>query len=97
MRIWIRISIAILLIAALACAGYSILRCVGAAARNIDLAAGEPDPMFAEPAETVTRPPELDEEEPQPEHPTLDDYVPAEESPVDKTVDELIAEAKNAN
>lgn len=96
MRIWIRVAISVLLIAALACAGYFILRCVGAVARNIGTEAGEPDPMFAEPAETVTRPPELDEEEIQPEHPTLDDYVPAEESPVDKTVDELIAEAKNA-
>ena len=52
--------------------------------------------MFAEEAELPTRPPELDAEEPQREHLTLDDYVPEVETPVDKTAEELIEEAKAA-
>ena len=59
-----------------------------------DFDAGEPDPMFAEEAVQVTRPPELYAEEEQKDHPTLDDYVPEEETPVDKTAAELIEEAQ---
>ena len=59
-----------------------------------DLDISEPDPMFAEEAEMVTRPPDLYEETEQKEHPTLDDYVPEEETPVDKTAEELIREAQ---
>ena len=43
-----------------------------------------------------TRPPELDAEEEQKEHPTLDDYVPEVETPVDRTVEQLIEEARAA-
>ena len=50
--------------------------------------------MFAEEAVLPTRPPELDAEVVPPEHPTLDDYVPEVETPVDRTVEELIEEAQ---
>ena len=96
MRTGIRIAVVALVIALLAALGVCIVRGVTGIVANVDMG-GEPDPMFSEPPETVTRPPELDEEIPQAEHPTLDDYVPAEESPVDKTAAELIAEAKAAN
>ena len=52
--------------------------------------------MFAEEPELPTRPPELDAEEAQREHPTLDDYVPEVETPVDRTLEQLIEEAKAA-
>ena len=55
------------------------------------------DPMFAEEAEKITRPPELDMEETPPDRPTLDDYVPEVESPVDMTVEELIEEAQRGD
>ena len=55
---------------------------------------GEEDPMFAQEAEIVTRPPGIYPEETQKPHKTLDDYVPEEQSPVDKTAQELIAEAQ---
>ena len=55
---------------------------------------GERDPMFAEEAETVTRPPELYPEETQKPHKTLDDYVMEESAPVDKTAQELAQEAR---
>ena len=69
---------------------------VGALLDGANLNAGERDPMFAEEAQHPTRPPEMDLEEAPPEHPTLDDYVPEVETPVDKTADELIREAEAA-
>ena len=55
--------------------------------------AGERDPMFAEEAEMVTRPPEIYPEETQKPHKTLDDFVMEESAPVDKTAQELAQEA----
>lgn len=96
MRIRIRIILAVILIAVLAFAAFWMIRLVTAAAGSFDSIPGEPDPMFSQPPELVTRPPELDAEEMQVDHPTLDDYVPENETPVDKTAAELIAEAKQA-
>lgn len=96
MRKWVGAVIAALLIAALATVGFIMLRGVTDVVRGADFGGGEPDPMFSQPPESVTRPPELDAEEPQPTHPTLDDYVPENESPVDQTAAELIEEARLA-
>lgn len=96
-RMWLpQLIFALLAIAVLLAVAFMLYR-AGAALLNADFSASEPDPMFAEPAETVTRPPELDAEEEAPPHPTLDDYVPAVETPVDKTAAELIEEAQNGN
>lgn len=91
---WIRLAVALVVIAVLAYLGYAVVHGTFNFLSGADLSAGEPDPMFAEEAEVPTRPPELDAEEEQIEHPTLDDYVPEVETPVDKTVEELIEEAK---
>ena len=96
MRKWIRLAVALIVIAALAYLGYAVVQGTFAFLSGADLSAGEPDPMFAETAEVPTRPPELDAEEEQAEHPTLDDYVPEVETPVDRTVEQLIEEAKSA-
>ena len=93
---WIRLTVALIVIAALAYLGYAVVHGTFAFLSGADLSAGEPDPMFAETAEVPTRPPELDAEEEQAEHPTLDDYVPEVETPVDRTVEQLIEEAKAA-
>ena len=53
--------------------------------------AGMPDPQFAEPAETVTRPPEMEGEDGMPlmsEDPS-DGWAETELTPVDKTAEEL--------
>lgn len=94
MRGWIRIVVAVILIALLTLLAFGILRLVTGAVKNVDFGEGEPDPMFSQPPEFVTRPPEMDRETAQAEHPTLDDYIPEIESPVDKTAAELIAETK---
>lgn len=55
-----------------------VVICVNAFSKillNADLSHGEADPMFAATPEIVTRPPELDMEEEQDAHMTLDDYV----------------------
>ena len=93
---WIKLALALAVIAVLAYLGYAVVRGSFNFLSGADLSAGEPDPMFAEEAELPTRPPELDAEEAQREHPTLDDYVPEVETPVDKTVEQLIEEAKAA-
>ena len=93
---WIKLALALVLIAVLLYFGYAVVReCFGFLS-GAELSASEPDPMFAEEAELPTRPPELDAEEEQKEHPTLDDYVPEVETPVDRTVEQLIEEAKAA-
>lgn len=94
MRWWNKLLLALLAIAALLFVGWRLLQGIGALLNGADLNAGEPDPMFAQEAQLPTRPPELDLEEAPAEHPTLDDYVPEVESPVDKTADELIREAR---
>ena len=93
---WIRLAVALAVIAVLAYLGYAVVQGTFNFLSGADLSAGEPDPMFAEEPELPTRPPELDAEEAQREHPTLDDYVPEVETPVDRTVEELIEEAKAA-
>ena len=93
---WIKLATALAVIAVLAYLGYAVVHGTFGFLSGADLSAGEPDPMFAETAELPTRPPELDAEEAQREHPTLDDYVPEVETPVDKTAEELIEEAKAA-
>lgn len=93
---WIKLIAALIVIAVLAYLGYAVVQGTFGFLSGADLSAGEPDPMFAETAELPTRPPELDAEEEQKEHPTLDDYVPEVETPVDRTVEQLIEEAKAA-
>lgn len=93
---WIKLIAALIVIAVLAYLGYAVVQGTFDFLSGADLNAGEPDPMFAEEAEIPTRPPELDAEVPQKEHATLDDYVPEVETPVDRTVEELIEEAKAA-
>ena len=56
---------------------------------------GDRDPMFAQETMSATSPPEIYPEETQKPHKTLDDYVPEEETPVDKTARELIPEAQS--
>ena len=97
MRWWIKAIAALAVIALLLFTGWRLVQGIGALVFNADLAVeGEADPMFAEEAELPTRPPELDAEAAQPEHPTLDDYVPEVETPVEVTVDELIRRAEAA-
>ena len=96
MRGWIRGIAAVVAIALLLFMGWRLVRGVGGLLGSADFSASERDPMFAEEAERPERPPELDEEAAPPDHPTLDDYVPEVESPVDVTVDELIRRAKAA-
>ena len=93
---WIRLAVELAVIAVLAYLGYAVVHGTFAFHSGAELNSGEPDPMFAEEPELPTRPPELDAEEAQREHPTLDDYVPEVETPVDRTVEQLIEEAKSA-
>ena len=94
MRKWIQLTLALAAIALLLGLGYALFQGVFHVLGDADLSGGEPDPMFAEEAVLPTRPPELDAEVVPPEHPTLDDYVPEVETPVDRTVEELIEEAQ---
>ena len=97
MRWWIKGIAALLVIALMLFVGWRLVQGLGAALSGMNLRAGERDPMFAEEADAPpTRPPELDAEVAQPDHPTLDDYVPEVETPVDVTADELIRRAKEA-
>ena len=93
---WIKLALALVVIAVLLYFGYAVVRESFSFLSGAELNSGEPDPMFAEEAALPTRPPELDAEEEQIEHPTLDDYVPEVETPVDRTVEQLIEEAKSA-
>lgn len=97
MRWWIKILVALLVIALLAWLGWSLMNGITGLLSGADLNMGEKDPMFAEEVQHPTRPPELDEEIIPEKRPTLDDYVPMEGAPVDKTVDELIREAQQKN
>ena len=92
MRNKIKLIAGAVLIAVLIALGIIVVRGAIGFIQNADINASAPDPMFAAPAETVTRPPIA--EETQPPHATLDDYVPDVETPVDKTADELGREAK---
>ena len=79
---WIKLIAALAVIVVLAYLGYAVVRGAFDFLSGADLNAGEPDPMFAEEAQR--------------EHPTLDDYVPEVETPVDRTLEQLIEEAKAA-
>ena len=96
MKNWFKAIAALAVIALLLFAGWRLVQGVGFVLGGVDFGAGESDPMFAEEAELPARPPELDEEEAQPDHLTLDDYVPEVETPVDVTIDELIRRAEEA-
>lgn len=93
---WIKPALAILAIILMLWLGWFLVQGISGVLRGAQVGDGEPDPMFAQEAELPTRPPELDAEVAQPEHPTLDDYVPEVETPVDKTAAELIREAEAA-
>lgn len=88
-----RIIVVLVLVILLAWVGLSMGNSLIGVLSGADFEA-ERDPMFAEEAETVTRPPEIYPEETQKPHKTLDDYVMEESSPVDKTAQELIEEAQ---
>ena len=92
MRNKIKLIAGAILIAAMIALGVIVVRGAMGFIRNADVNASEPDPMFAAPAEIVTRPPTV--EETQPPHGTLNDYVPDVETPVDKTAEELGREAE---
>ena len=94
MRWWIRFAAAIIALALLVWLGWSMISGLVDILSGADLNLSDPDPMFAEEAQLPTRPPELDMEIVPPDRPTLDDYVPEVETPVDKTADELILEAQ---
>jgi len=94
MRNRIKIVVLLVVVILLAALCFGIVKGLVGFLNRSDFDAGEKDPMFAEEAVQVTRPPDLYAEEEQKEHPTLDDYVPEEETPVDKTAAELIEEAK---
>ena len=96
MRRWIKGIAALLVIALMLFVGWRLARGIKILLSGVDLNAAESDPMFAEEPELPARPPELDAEEAQPDHPTLDDYVPEVETPVDVTADELIRRAEAA-
>jgi len=65
MRGAFRLIAALILLAALLAIAYALLRGVTGVARvTSPQGSGEPDPMFAEPAERVTRPPEDDDARP---------------------------------
>jgi len=96
MKKWIKWIAALLAAALLVWLGVSMVNGIIGALNGADLGAAERDPMFAEEPEKIERPAELDMEEAPAEHPTLDDYIPEVESPVDMTIEELIREAENA-
>ena len=93
MRYAIRLVAALTAIALLLWIGYGLIRGMTGILNNVDLSAGERDPMFGAEVESVTMPPDLFDEGQPKEHPTLDDHVMEVETPVDKTADELIREA----
>lgn len=87
---------ALLAIALLVLLAFSMVRLVtGVLNTSFGNAGSEADPMFAEPAVNVTRPPQLAEEQPGEalQGDPSDSWVYEEESPVDKTAAELAAEA----
>lgn len=92
---WIRMIAVLIVIGLIVWAAFSMGGGLLDLIRDADFE-GERDPMFAEEAEMVTRPPELYAEETQRPHKTLDDYVMEESAPVDKTAQELIEEAQGA-
>lgn len=97
MRWWMKLAALLVVLALLAWLGYAMVAGLVGLFNGTNMGAGERDPMFAEEAERIERPSSLDAEAPPPDHPTLDDYVPEVQSPVEQTIDELIREAEAAN
>lgn len=97
MRWWIKLAAALLAVALMLLLGWGMIRGMVGLLNGAQLNDGEPDPMFAQTTALPTRPPELDEEEIAPDRLTLDDLPAQEGAPVDKTADELIREAQQAN
>lgn len=93
MRWWMKLIAALLGVALLLWLAWSLVGGFMNVLNRAELSTEE-DPMFAQEAELPTRPPELDAEEPQSAHITLDDMPMTEGAPVDKTADELIREAQ---
>ena len=91
---WIKLLAAVLVIALLLWLGWSLVNGVTKLLGGAGLNVSDQDPMFAEEAVHPTRPPEMDEEVVPEKRPTLDDLVLPDGAPVDKTVDELIDEAR---
>ena len=92
-----RIVLTILVILALLALGIFMVTGVLHILQSAGIDTGSTDPMFPEATQSVTRPPELDAEEVQPDHPTLDDYIDEELTPVDRTAEELAKEAAAAH
>ena len=100
MRVNRRAVAAIIVVAALAILGiiFAARLLSGAIGwMRADGGTGEPDPQFAEPAQTVTRPPELMGED---GNPASDDpsagWDLGEQTPVDKTAEELSREMEES-
>ena len=98
--LWVRIAaFAVAIIVALLLVTLVIRGLLGAIGLTRSRGAGGGDPQFAEPAEAVTRPPELDEQG----NPIGDGDDPSalweqgEQTPVDKTAGELALEEQSAN
>jgi len=96
---WVRLAVVAAVVAATALLAVGAVRLFTGALRLARTGGtGEPDPQFAEPAEVVTRPPELGGEgeyEPLPEDPSAG-WDQGEQTPVDKTAEELSREAEAA-
>ena len=95
MRRRVGLILAVLAVIALALVAALILRGVmGVARLSADGGSAEPDPMFAEPAEEVTRPPEPDEGVglSRSEADPSTQWVEENQTPVDKTAEELSLE-----
>ena len=85
MRRWIGLAVALAVVLMLALVALSMGRGIFAFMNGAG-SAGEPDPMFAEPAETVTRPPLLLDGEDEAPAAAVDrsaDWVYAEMTPID--------------
>ena len=91
---WIKLMILLILIAVLLFVAWTLIRGAGAILGGAGEDSGESDPMFAEETVLPTRPPEMDAQQTQSPHDTLDDYVADVQTPVDKTADELAEEAR---
>ncbi|MBR1822478.1 MAG: hypothetical protein IJ769_12780 [Clostridia bacterium] len=96
-RIALLAAVAVVLVLIVAFAGRLLLGALSLL--RADGGATERDPQFAEPAATVTRPPELSEEGEyrlQEDDPSSN-WTVQEETPVDKTAAELSREAESGN
>ena len=97
--LWPRVAAIAVAVVVLALLIFLVVRLFSGALRlGRDGGVGEPDPQFAEPAEQITRPPELTGGG---ESPFTDDpsahWVQTEQTPVDKTAEELGREAAAAD